>query len=56
MRVVNGNSQFQLGDGIANNADFGTGQLLFTLFGATFTEADVSTNIDPNSSSVFQFS
>jgi Ca2+-binding RTX toxin-like protein len=48
--------QFRLGDGIAGNAGFGTGNLLITLTNTSFSAADISTNIDPNNIPVFQFS
>jgi Ca2+-binding RTX toxin-like protein len=48
--------QFRLGDGIAGNADFGTGNLLITLTNTSFSAADISTNIDPTNIPVFQFS
>ncbi|MBW4562280.1 MAG: hypothetical protein KME32_14240 [Mojavia pulchra JT2-VF2] len=51
-----GNTVFRIGDGIAGNADFNTGQLLLTLVNTSFTAADISTNIDPTNTTIFQFS
>jgi uncharacterized protein YjbI with pentapeptide repeats len=53
---VASNTQFRLGDGTAGNTGFGTGQLLLTLNNVSFTQANVSTNIDPLNIPVFQFS
>ncbi|MFB2975218.1 choice-of-anchor I family protein [Microseira sp. BLCC-F43] len=50
------NTLFRVGDGIAGNGNFGTGALLITLANTSFTSADISTNIDPTNSPVFQFS
>jgi Ca2+-binding RTX toxin-like protein len=51
-----GNTRFHLGDGIAGNGGFGTGDLLINLVNTNFTSADVLTNIDPVNSPSFQFS
>jgi Ca2+-binding RTX toxin-like protein len=56
VRIVSGNTQFHVGDGIAGNTGFGTGSLLLTLAATTFTQTHISTNIDPTNSPVFQFS
>jgi hypothetical protein len=47
---------FQLGDGIAGNAGFNTGNLLLTLVGTNFTQANVSTNIIDSAGTTFLFS
>ena len=56
IRVVSGNTQFRVGDGVAGNANFGTGNLLITLESTSFTEANISTNIDSANRPTFQFS
>jgi hypothetical protein len=56
VRIVNGNTQFRVGDGTAGNAGFGTGGLLITLVNTSFTQADLSTNITDSGNTTFLFS
>jgi Ca2+-binding RTX toxin-like protein len=46
---------FTLGDGVAGNAGFGTGQVLVTLNGGGFTAADVGQNLTSNNAAKFLF-
>ena len=50
------NTVFRVGDGIAGNAGFNTGELLFTLVGTNFTQADIATNITDSAGTAFLFS
>lgn len=54
--IAGNNTQFRLGDGTAGNTGFGAGQMLLTLNNVSFTQADVSTNIDPLNIPNLQFS
>jgi Ca2+-binding RTX toxin-like protein len=50
------NTQIRVGDGVAGNAGFGTGELLITLVNTTLTQANISTNIIDSSGTAFLFS
>ncbi|HAZ44755.1 MAG TPA: hypothetical protein DCZ55_09790 [Cyanobacteria bacterium UBA11371] len=50
------NTFFRVGDGIAGNAGFNTGELLLTLAGTGFTQADIATNITDSAGTTFLFS
>jgi hypothetical protein len=53
---VNSNTELRVGDGVAGNAGFGSGELLMTLQGTTgFSAVNINDNLATSNTALFRF-